>query len=810
MPPGVQSGDSGLRRRASSRRSATGLEPGARPGRRADLRAAFVVALAVAVLAQVPLAANRYFYFWDDSAAEFLPVWHRIGSEVLAGNWQPMLPGMWNGGNFAAEALFGIWNPVVLLDAVITAASGDLLIAAVVIKTQFLVLLALGVFALCREYGARRTAAIAVAVALPFSGFTLYFDASSWIAGLMGFTWTTHFWWSARRHMRGRLHPAVPICFGLLAVTTGNPYGVLGLVVVTTALLIECRLKRDRRAALRLAVVVAVPFSVAALVFFPLVLSSSVTMRNPTSGVANTGFLVPGVGDLLNLSSPAYLPRVVSWHLPFWTVPVAYLAWFVAPLAPWLPWSALRRDARARAGVAVVGLVYLAATLGPSQLWLFRWPLRLVEYAYLAVALLVALALSSAKDPDNPRAPLTHKRRRAAASAAVVVVGAYLSWAAQPDRLATVLTGTLLAAVLVVLMVRWLGSPRTLTAVLVGGTAVVLVFQAFTFPRNLNVTGWQAPHKVSTMEARYGGTYQGNTLMVGDPHADADRYGTRNVWHWLPPGDILQVGKVASLNNYTGVFNMPYMTALCMSYYGATCSTLYPKLWTPTSDFPATPADLLRLQTVVVQTAQTVQPRPTAPRVVASVTPAWQATKVPIRPPYRVPAGAKTLAVPAGWTETRLDARTVVLHRQAPLPWPDGRVSETAGTVHVLADRTDADGVGETIRYTGSGQVVLADLLWPGWRAEADGHRVPVGRSYAGLVRLTLPEARSGGSTLRLTYSPPGYRIGGVLAGFGLACGVVYCGVWSWRRRRRHRQRGSAARDAATVTTASATQPESR
>ncbi|MFD0630952.1 hypothetical protein ACFQ9X_04105 [Catenulispora yoronensis] len=201
----------------------------------------------MAVLAQMPLLTNRSFYLWDDSAAEFLPVWHRIGANLLAGHWNPLVPDMWNGGNFAAEALFGIWNPVVLLDAVFTAGSGNLLLAAIVIKTQFLVLLAVGVYAVCREYRANRAAAAVVAIALPFSGFTLYFDAASWIAGLMGFAWTTHFWWSARRHLRGRLNPVVPIGFGLMIVTTGNPYGLLGMVVVAAALGAEAVLARDRR-----------------------------------------------------------------------------------------------------------------------------------------------------------------------------------------------------------------------------------------------------------------------------------------------------------------------------------------------------------------------------------------------------------------------------------------------------------------------------------------------------------------------------------------------------------------------------------
>jgi hypothetical protein len=163
-----------------------------------------------------------------------------------------------------------------------------------------------------------------------------------------------------------------------------------------------------------------------------------------------------------------------------------------------------------------------------------------------------------------------------------------------------------------------------------------------------------------------------------------------------------------------------------------------------------------------------------------------------VSPPYREPANARTLIIPDGWSVARLDGRTEVLHRHAALPWPAGRVSATTGTIRVTADRTAADGVGETVRYTGSGDVVLADLLWPGWHAKVDGYRVRVGRSYAGLVRITLPAARPGGSTVRLTFSPPGWRIGGAMAALGLLGGAAYCLMWSLRRRRRRRADGAA------------------
>ncbi|NUP50913.1 MAG: hypothetical protein HOW97_26920 [Catenulispora sp.] len=725
---------------------------------RTDAGTAALVAVVVAALAQIPLLTNRFFYLWDDSAAEFLPVWHRVGQDLLAGHWNPLVPDMWNGGDLAAEALFGIWNPVVLLDAVFTAGSGDLLLAAVVIKTQFLVLLTVGVYAVCREYRANRAASAVVAVALPFSGFTLYFDAASWIAGLMGFAWTTHFWWSARRHMRGRSNPLWPILFGLMIVTTGNPYGLLGMVVVATALGAEAVAARDRRGLLRLLSVSAVAASAAAMVFLPLVLSASVTTRSPGSGIMNTGFLVPGVGDLLNLSAPAYLPHSVSWHMSFWSVPAMYLAWFIAPLVPWLDWRRALRNPRAKIGVGLVAVVYTAATVGPSQIWLFRWPLRLIEYAYLGLCVLVAVALTAAPRVDQAR-------RRAAGTATIVAVGGYLSWSAQPARAATVVAGTALVGLLSWLMVRRLRSGRPVSRLLVAGTVAVLGFQAVAFPANRNVTDWHPQHDVASMRSHFDKLYQGNTLMVGDPLTEADRLGRRQVWHDLPGGSLLQVAGVTSLNNYTGVSYRAYMRHLCMSYYGGTCQGLYTALWHRDSDSSVQLADLLRLQTVVLQTPQHVQ----------------DLLDPPVRPGK---TRAKPLPVPAGWDLRRLDDHTVVLSRQAPLAWPGGRVSYAGPDVQVRSDKVGADGVGETVRYTGAGEVRIAALLWPGWRATVDGRPVQLAGTDVGIIKVLLPPARAGGSELRLSFRPPGYRIGEVMGLAGFLGAVLTLLVWYRGRRR--------------------------
>src|SRR5689334_13938186 len=119
-------------------------------------RARVVPPLAVAVLvggmAVIPALRDPRFYLTDDSAAQFLPSWYHLGRLLRAGQFPLLDPTLWAGGNIAAEALFGVWNPVLLGTMLFVSATPDLVVASVVVKAFFLVLLALGVYGLAREY----------------------------------------------------------------------------------------------------------------------------------------------------------------------------------------------------------------------------------------------------------------------------------------------------------------------------------------------------------------------------------------------------------------------------------------------------------------------------------------------------------------------------------------------------------------------------------------------------------------------------------------------------------------------------------
>ncbi|PRY46033.1 hypothetical protein CLV43_101297 [Umezawaea tangerina] len=706
------------------------------------------VAAFVGIVAQLPLIRNRIFYYWDDSAAAFLPHWFKIGTELRSGNWPMLAPDAWMGGNFLSEVQLSLWNPVSLANYVLVSVLPDLAVAATLVKTEFLVLLAIGTYLLAREYGANRGAAAAVATALPFSGYTLFFDASAWVAGLIGFAWLPWVWWAARRVGTGRSNPLLLLVLGYLGMSVGSPYGALGIVVILLGVAVELLVRKNWPGLVRVVVTGAIVGMSTLVVYLPLLGSSAVTWRTD-SKLDNNGFLVPALSDLFGLSAPTFQAQLESWQgTEAFTFPITYLAWFVAPLIPWLKWSELRTRARDYLGLFIFGTVYVLFTIGPSNMGMFRWPARLVEYVYLPVVVLFAVVLTKGLHK-------TAARNRAIISGVIVLAGFYLSWASQPHSFqyhvgAAVGVGILLTAFLFATR----RAPKYAALVLVVGTAGVLGFQLIHYKGNNNVNPWNFPHDVSAMQDRFDHRYEGSTLLVADTGVLAKNTGgvsPEQSWRDGLFGAQWEVAGVQALNSYTGLGYTTFSDALCMNYYGGVCPGAFDRIWQATSSKVDVPlADALRLETVVVANGYLDGPT----------------------------------TAPDGWSEKERTKAVTVLHRDAPLAWAGGRLSYAAPGVEVQEDKaTGAEG--ETSKYTGSGTVLYAALAWPGWTATVDGKSVEVKQGPAGLIQLDLPAAKDGGSTVVLDFQPPGLSLGWKVTLVAVVLGLGFAVLVFVRERRR-------------------------
>src|SRR4029453_14547581 len=149
-----------------------------RPRRAPDGLMAAGVAVVVAAVMTIPFLQRHEMYFIGDNPESFVPLWHHFGEQLRAGHRPPMDPAGWYGGNYAAEGTYALWNPVQLLDYVLVSLFDDLAAAAALVQVQFLALLGTAAYLLFREYGAARWVSAAIAVGVPATGFTVYYEAA--------------------------------------------------------------------------------------------------------------------------------------------------------------------------------------------------------------------------------------------------------------------------------------------------------------------------------------------------------------------------------------------------------------------------------------------------------------------------------------------------------------------------------------------------------------------------------------------------------------------------------------------------------
>ncbi|WP_172803333.1 hypothetical protein [Alloactinosynnema sp. L-07] len=708
----------------------------------------------VGVGAALPLIRNHIFYLWDDTAAAGLPNWLQMAESVTKGRIPLLELEMWRGGNFAAEGVGGMWNPVVVAVAIGTYYIDNMAIAITLAKTFFMMVMAGGSYLLARGYGVRPTLAATLGAALPLAGYSLFVDGTAWVNALILTAFTPWLWWTARRvlHQGGSL--VWVVVAGYLCCSLGNPYGLLSTGFVFLGVMVEAWVsgKRPKIVGLVLSGVAVLMMSV--LVYLPLLLTSHVGYR-AGSRTYNDEFLAPTLTDFMGMSTPTFQPYIVNFNVPYLTVPVMYLAWFVLPLLPWLRWRVLRDRWRSLSAIYLFGAIYLLLMLGPSQVWMFRWPLRLIDFMWFAVGLLFVIMASAGLDR-------THWKRRAFGSVGIIGFGAYLAWSDVPMHAHRHALGALVVIVLVAALVRFDVISRLGYAVFAVGTLIVLALQVTWFPGWYNVNNYQFPNSRALIEERFA-KYDGLTVQIADLYKVPpgsllpDKAYQDMLW-----GNLYSVAGVESTTAYSGIGYTLLDEKLCAQYEGSTtCPDAWNRMFRTVPGYDgATFADLINARTVVVQNALINTANWTAP-------PGWHRS-----------------------VEDEDSGLTTVWKRTDPPRFPDGRLSHVPDGVTIDSD-AKTDRIDEKVRFTrdsadGEAKLTFARLNWPGYTATVNGTDVPVGTGFAGLVEVPLPKGVTSGE-IELKWTPPGFTAGvaGYVAGGTLTLGLAVV-PWLLRRRRGH------------------------
>ena len=448
-----------------------------------------------------------------------------------------------------------------------------------------------------------------------------------------------------------------------------------------------------------------------------------------------------------------------AFEHPYLTVPATYLAWYALPLLPWLRYRAIVDALVSRMAVPVYAVLGLAFSVGPSEAWMFRWPLRVVPLFVLPTAILLAIALTQGLAGD-------FRRRRAVGSLLLILGGAYLAEATRPDLVkahaASVLLVGILTAATVAVWLRW-PTRGAAPAVLVAGCVAVLTFQVAVFPRNTNLNDYRFPTNVATTSAALVPRYPGTMLQVANNGAVVHSADPAALTSEVMFGNMLQAVGVQAVTSYYGMGFKAYTDALCIEFNGSVCPDALRRAWAPPAPGAPPLADLLRLETVVIQNGL---------------------------------PGVADVPVPGGWRVAERTAAVTVLRRDAALPHPQGRLSDApAGTVvadDVAAPRSEA------VRITGGpgGTLTFARLAWPGYVARVDGAALPVRQGPAGLLTVDVP---AGAHQVELAWSPPAAVPSALAALLGAALAVAHAIARAVRRRRSGRVEAASPTEPAPV-----------
>ncbi|WP_200182808.1 hypothetical protein [Tomitella biformata] len=702
-----------------------------------------VAGIIVGYLAVV-LANARHFYT-DDTESQYAPMWVMVGRRLRDGDFPLMVPEHWMAGNNTIEEV-GLLNPPQLLIDLIAPSIDNLALYATVVKLVFAVILGLGVYRICLEYGSKAPWAAVAGVSIPFTGFLLFFDEASWMTAFTGTAWVVHAWASGVRYSRGRSGPIPTFVFLYLAMSVQYVFPAVeaGLMIGAVAIG-EVVYQRRWQPSVRLLTVSACAALAGLLTYLPSLLSAQVTWRG-TSQINNDPFLTVPWSESLNASLPSTLPAFTSWWGYVQPMPVVYIAWFLIPALAFIDWGKARSAARELTGVAVFTVIMLMWTAGPGSIGPLRWPARVLPMLAIGLLVLVCVLLGRC-------ATTRDWRRRAIAAGVLVALLLVRSASAAPHRL-----GWHLVAVLVVLALGaamlWLGHNRGVAAAcLLAIVAVPPIAYAQVKGVQPTPMSWNLPEVRSEMMSAFP-DFEGTTLQLADRAL-------------IAPGEKSLDGAYGSLafGHYAKNLELDYTSGytpngyywfgemLCMRWDMSVCPDAFRRAFTVEPTTGRTVVDLMKVDRVVLQRA--------------------------------LYPDARGQAAPDGWKWVDYpghEQQISVLERvDGPVSTRDGRIADTQGVQAISLGESDLTSRARVSSADG-GRVVFARLGWPGYRATLDGRPVPIDVVAKSFVSVDIP-AGTQDAELVLSWRPPGWKIGGA----AMLVGLAGLGVLEWLHLRRRR-----------------------
>lgn len=709
-------------------------------------------AISVLLLSLIPLIWTPRFYFWDDTENGAYGVWYHLGESLLSGTMPILNPQVWSSGNYAAEGQWGTWNPLIMGIGAMVFLSPDAVVVTTSLKIAFLVLGGVGCYLLSRAFDVPPALALVAGVASPLNGFTMFFDAPSWVTGQLAWSLLPYFWLLLKSAAAGRRSPLWAFLAGYLVVTIGYVAGTVAVGFVLLAVGVDALLKRRWKSAWRAAAIGLALVMVAVVVYLPGVLTAAVTTRS-TTAIANDDYMGVDLSGLLSSTIATAFPMMPSWWWGGFSAPAPalYIAWFL-PLVAFLSWRKIRAYAPQIRDVLFFAALSLMFVLLPSTLGPLRYPARFMPYLALVCIVLCVVLLSHALAGHPSKLSLL-------GSVGAIGFGVYGAWAQYPDRYMTVsLTGFLAIGAIFVMWWRMRGNASPLGRLslftYIAAICLVVTFGT-TWLQHRTTDGSPLSDPSMPSDAAIAkdvlADVRGEVLVVGDP---LDYPQDESTWSRTLMANTWYLSPASVLNRYQLIGHTEYNKVLCLRYLGGTCPELLGRLFERREATGMLLADELGIDNVqILKKSFEGNQLPSASNNYVG-----RPEAVPIR------------SLPAGWRQVSDDGNIALWSRDVSAGQSGGLVWASAGTKLTEITRTATE---VTLRVdhvpSSGGRAALARLAWPGYEVRGASIGSPVDGF---LLAIDLP-GDAAGRTISVAFSPPGWTAGVTLLSLGVS-GMIF------------------------------------
>ena len=676
------------------------------------------------------LRRSRYFFI-DDKISDSIPKAYDIGRMLRQGEMPWLSTNIMNGGAYAIEYQYAVFNPVRLLIDFTLPSFDDYAIAAWFVTVVYLALIGVAGFILGRNLGLRNAESLTLSTVIAINFYSIYWNASSWLVTFAGFCWLV----CGLAFLAGIVHEnkvranLMGLFFAYyLCLTAGRPAAVIALAVASIVVLIHLFFIRKNHSTGYSLIAVGTAASLcAAPALLPLFSVAEIGTRSSSFSNKNN-YLVAPLDGLITFSDPSYAAFFRNYGgYRLQKAPSFYAAWFLLPLLCVIDFSVQKLKNSGAWVWAALAILFALTAMGPERAGFLRYPLRYVPYFQMCLTVLLLLSLKVCGFKIT--------RKRIWLLAALLLFQCIHSIQSRPSKAGVIILATLVVAALSAALLYRIKRHLNL-GIFLYITSLLILVVVFLIHKNGRGHDWGFPEDASLTAPL--GRGEGNyTLFYGGYVSSKDKPNLHLEYRMASTG---MLAGDRTINGYTPVGHKGFRSILKIDDHGnfRHNSAIAKNLFLRDTHTGLIHAELMRVDRIIAQRGHR-----------------WKDTHK---------------YLPNNFIQVRKTKHTRIFDYKGNYSLP-GLVSWVSDKTQVTtaADcqfKHSRECVQLVQTSAQGGEIIFARLWFPGYKAYLNDQELEVSAYKSFWVKVDLPPSVQG--KLILQYAPPGLKAGLWLASLGL------------------------------------------